>query len=127
MKRLFFLAFVAFAAWYAWHHWRDLAERRAKHEAIVENHSGRAMERVRLGVGSQTFVKETIADGSSAIFPFLVDQDATFQLEWKWPTQDFDQHWSGGMVPRGPMIQRHHFVVESDGAVIYQAEQKLGP
>src|SRR5947208_50232 len=111
MKRLLFLAFIAFAAWYAWHHWRELAERRARHEAIVENHSGRAMLRVRLGVGTQTFVKESIADGSSATFPFLVDQDATFQLEWKWPAQDFDQHWSGGMVPRGPMVQKHHFVV----------------
>ena len=127
MKRLVFLAIVVFAGWYAWHHWHDLTERRVKHEAIVDNHSGRTMERVRLGVGSQTFVKESIPNESSETFLFLVNEDATFRLEWKWPGQDFDQHWAGGLVPRGPMVQKHHFTVDGDGAVIYQAEQKLGP
>lgn len=126
MKRLIFFAFVAFAAWYAWHHWHDLTDRRAKHEAIVENHSGREMQRVRLSVGGQTFVRETIPDEGSATFPFLVNDDATFQLEWKWPAQEFDQRWAGGSVPRGPMVQKHHLLVDSEGNVIYQAEQKLG-
>lgn len=127
MKRLIFYAFVVFAGWYAWHHWHDLTDRRAKHEAIIENHSGRPMERLRLSVGGQTFVKETLADESSVVFPFLVNEDATFRLEWKWPSQDFDQRWAGGLVPRGPMVQKHHLLVDGDGAVIYQAEQKLGP
>ena len=126
MKRLLFLAIVVFAGWYAWHHWQELTERRARHEAIVQNESGRSMERVRLGVGGQTFVKESIPDGSSVTFPFLVNDDATFRLDWKWPGQDFDQTWIGGLVPRGPMVQKHRMTVDGDGAVIYQAEQKLG-
>ena len=44
------------------------------------------------------------------------------RLRWLW-----NQHWAGGLVPRGPMVQKHHFTVDGDGAVIYQAEQKLGP
>jgi len=127
MKRLFILALIVFAGWYAWHHWRDLTERRARHDAIVENRSGRAMLRVRVAVGGQTFVKESIPDESNETFPFLVNDDASFVLEWKWPAQDFDQRWSGGFVPRGPMVQRHHMLVDNEGAVIYQAEQKLGP
>ena len=126
MKRLLVYAFVAFAAWYAWTHWHNLTDKRPRHEAIIENHSGRAMERIRLAVGGQTFVRESLADEATATFPFLVDQDATFQLEWKWPNQEFDQRWAGGMVPKGPMVQKHHLSVDGEGNVIYQAEQKLG-
>ena len=127
MVRLFFFAFLVFAGWYAWHHWHDLTDRRPKHLALIENHSGREMLRVRLAVGGQTFVKESIPDESTTTFPFLVNEDASFVLEWKWPGQEFDQRWAGGMVPRGPMVQKHHMSVAGDGAVIYEAEHKFGP
>lgn len=126
MKRLLFFAFVAFAAWYAWHHYHDLIDKRPSHEAIVENRSGRGMERIRLTVGGQTFVRETLPDDANASFPFRVSQDATFTLEWKWSNSDNEMHWSGGEVPRGPMVQKHHLTVDGDGAVIYQAENKFG-
>jgi hypothetical protein len=127
MVRLFVFAFLVFAGWYAWHHWHDLTDRRARHEAIIENRSGRTIERVRLAVGGQTFVKESIPDESSATFPFLVNEDASFVLEWKWPAQDLDQRWTGGLVPRGPMVQRHYLTVDGEGAILYRAEHKLGP
>ena len=126
MRRILILVLVALAGWYAWGHWRALTEHRPKHEAILENHSGRTMERVRISVGGQTFVRESVADGTEETIPFLVNEDASFTLEWKWPGQDFDQHWSGGFVPRGPMVQKHHLYVDNEGSVVYQAEQKLG-
>ena len=126
MVRLFVIALLVFAGWYAWRHWHDLADRRPKHEAIIENHSGRTMERVRLAVGGQTFVNESIPNETNATFPFLVNDDASFDLTWKWPQQEFDQHWAGGYVPRGPMVQKHHLAVDNEGGIIYQAEQKLG-
>ena len=33
--------------------------------------------------------------------------------------------WSGGLVPRGPMVQRHIMTVDQDAGVIYRAENKL--
>ncbi len=127
MKRLLFLALVVFAAWYGWNHYRDLITRRPSHEAIVDNHSGREMERVRLTVGGKTFVKESLPDESSVSFPFRVNEDASFLLEWKWGRSDRELHWAGGGVPRGPMVQRHTLMVDADGSVIYRAENKIAP
>ena len=33
---------------------------------------------------------------------------------------------TGGMVPRGPMVQRYFFQVDSEGQVMFRAETKLG-
>ena len=58
------------------------------------------------------------------MFPFRVDRDATFQLVWSFADAPSEQSWSGGMVPRGPMLQRHIMTVDGDGAVLYRAENK---
>ena len=126
MKRLLFIAFLVFAGWYGWNHYKDLLTRRPSHEAIIENHSGKVMERIRLSVGGQTFVRESLPDEASITFPFRVASDATFQLEWKWAGTDFDNHWAGGFVPRGPMVQKHHLSIDPEGNVIFQAENKFG-
>ena len=126
MKRLIFFALVALDAWYGWHHYRDVLTHRPSHEAVVENHSGRGIERVRLVVGGQTFVRESLPDESSISFPFRVNDDASFDLYWRWAGTDTENHWAGGMVPRGPMVQRYFFQVDSEGQVMFRAETKLG-
>ena len=124
MKRLLLLVLFAVALWYGWQHWGDLVNKRPGHEAVVENTSGREMTRVRLSVGGRTFVKESIPDGGKAVFPFRVDRDATFELVWRFAGAPYEQSWSGGMVPRGPMIQRHVMTADGDGAILYRAENK---
>jgi hypothetical protein len=124
MKRFLLLVLFAFALWYAWHHWGDLVRKRGGHEAVIENTSGREMTRVRLSVAGQTFVKESIPDQEKAAFPFRVENDASFQLIWNFADSPAEQSWSGGMVPRGPMLQRHIMTVDGDGAVLYRAENK---
>ena len=123
MKRLFLLILVAAAVWYAWKH-PDLLRRHPASEAVVENASGSEMIRVRLSVGGQTFVKESVPDGTKAVFPFRVDHDASFQLVWEWGGRMGERSWSGGQVPAGPMLQRHIMTVDGDGAVLYRAENK---
>jgi hypothetical protein len=123
MKRLFLLLLVAAAVWYGWKH-PELLHKQPSHEAIVENTTGREMTRVRLSVDGQTFVKESIPDQEKAVFPFRVNHDASFQLVWQWGDGPGEQSWSGGMVPRGPMIQRHIMTVDPDAAVLYRAENK---
>lgn len=124
MKKLLFLVLVAVAVWYGWKYGPAVFERRPSHEAVVQNRAGTEMSRVRLTVDGQTFVREQLPDGASAVFPFRVGRDATFELVWEWTSRPGEQRWSGGMVPRGPMVQRHTMSVDDDGGVIYQTAVK---
>ena len=87
MKKLIFVAILCFAGWYGWHHYPELLHHAPSHEAVIENHTGRVMTRVRLTVDGQTFVKERIADEASAVIPFRVGSDASFQLVWQYETE----------------------------------------
>jgi hypothetical protein len=121
IKRIVIFALVAFAGWYGWHHWTDIAHRAPSHEAVVENDTGVTMEKVRLTVDGQTFVKEILPNGQRASFPFRVANDASFALDWEYKERLGERHWRGGMVPRGPMVQRHMMQVDGDGGVVYTA------
>ena len=124
MKKLVFFLLFVLAAWYGWKHYPELLNRRPGHEAVIENDSGMTMERVRLTVDGQTLVKESLDNGARGTLPFKVQNDASFVLEWQWKEKLGDMRWAGGMVPRGPMIQRHIMAVDADGGVTYTAENK---
>ena len=124
MKKLLFFAVVAALAWYGWTRLPSLLERRPSHEAVVQNSTGTGLTRVRLTVDGQTFVKEELADGAAAVFPFRVGRDASFSLVWQWADRVGENSWSGGLVPRGPMVQRHIMTIDSDAGVLYRAENK---
>jgi len=124
MKRFIVLLLFAFAAWYGWKHWPDLVTHTPSHEAVVENDTGLTMVRIRLTVDGQTFVKEELPNEQQAHFPFKVARDASFLLEWGWKEKMGESRWQGGMVPYGPMVQRHRMQVDSDGGVIYTVGAK---
>ncbi|HTO90784.1 MAG TPA: hypothetical protein VMJ70_06590 [Candidatus Sulfotelmatobacter sp.] len=124
MKKFFVFLLVCFAAWYGWKHYPELLKKRGGDEAVIVNNSGHPMERVRLTVDGQTYVKEALPENDKASFEFEVANDATFELEWQYSDAMGVKHWSGGMVPRGPMLQRHTMTVDGDGEVLYQAENK---
>lgn len=123
MKRLIVLLLFAAAAWYGWRHYPELLHRAGNHEAVIENASGRVMTRVRLTVDGRTYVEERIPDEGRATIPFRVAEDASFQLVWS-HDDGGDRSWSGGMVPKGPLTQRHRMTVDGDDAVLYRAEPK---
>jgi len=124
MKRLFFFLLVVLAAWYGWKHYPDILNRTPSHEAVVVNNTGHTLERVRVTVDGQTFVKETLADNDRVVFPFKVNHDASFELVWQWADKMGEMRWTGGMVPRGPMVQRHIMTIDGNGEVIYTPENK---
>ena len=126
MKKLVFLLLVAAAAWYGWKHYPELLERKGSHDLVIENASGRPMERIRIMVDGQTLVKEALGENQTATIPFRVQNDATFRMEWEYATQLGTRNWAGGMVPKGPMLQRHFLTVDHDDAVMYRAENKVG-
>lgn len=124
MKKLLFLVLVAGVAWYGWKHYPSLIEHRPAHEAVIQNSTGAGLTRIRLTVDGQTFVKEELPDGAKAVFPFRVSRDASFDLVWEWSDRAGESKWSGGMVPVGPMVQRHVMTIDADGGVLYQPENK---
>ena len=124
MKRFIVFLLFVFAGWYAWKHWPDLVRHAPSHEAVIENDTGLTMERIRLTVDGQTFVRETLPNEQSAVIPFKVAHDASFQLVWEWKEKLGEKHWSGGMVPHGPMVQRHLMQVDADGGVVYTVRNK---
>ena len=126
MKKLLILAIAVFVCWYGWKHYSDIFEKRPSHEAVVRNRTGMGMQRVRVNVDGQTFVRDDLADGADAVFPFRVGKDASFNLVWQWASREGENQWSGGMVPHGPMVQRHIMTVDGDGGVVYQTELKPG-
>jgi hypothetical protein len=124
MKKLVVLAVLAGVIWYGWKHYPELMQHRPSHEAVIQNSTGSGLQRVRLTVDGQTFVKEELADGAEAVFPFRVSKDASFELVWQWSNRLGENNWSGGMVPKGPMVQRHIMVIDADAGVLYRAESK---
>ena len=124
MRRLVILILIAIAAWFGWKQYGVLFTKGPAHEAVIENRADRDMAAVRLKVGRQTFVKESLPDGERAEFPFRVTADASFELTWTWAGTSGEMSWSGGYVPRGPMPQRHVMTVDGEGAVLYRPENK---
>lgn len=125
MKKLIFVLLVAVAAWYGYKHYPEILHRRGANDVVIENSTGKTMERIRIEVDGQTLVKETLPDGQTATLPFNVQNDASFKMEWEYDGQAGLHSWSGGMVPKGPMLQRHIMTVDADDAVMYRAENKL--
>ena len=117
------LAFVviAIAAWYGWNH-RDSLNREPRDEAVIENHSGHGLQRVRLTVAGQGFVREELADGEKVVFPFRVAGDGTFSMTWNVEHEGYEKNWTGGEVSAGPLRTRHHIQVTEDGGVIWTSE-----
>ena len=123
MKKLLLLLLVLAAGWYGWKQYPQLLQRRPSHQAVVENASQAALERVRLTVDGQTFVKELLPVGQRVTFRFQVDRDASFTLVWQ-QGQAGERTWSGGQVPAGPLLQRHVIRVGDDARVSYFAERR---
>ncbi len=128
MKKAFLFVLIVFAAWYGWKHGPQFVDefvrKRPQHEAVVVNNTGHVLERVRVTVGGQTFVKETLADNDRAVFPFRVESDSDFELRWQYQDKMGEGHWKGGMVPKGPMVQRHIMTIDAEAQIIYQPENK---
>lgn len=124
MKKLVILAIVVVAAWTAWKRYPELMERTPSHEAVIENRADDAIVSLRLTVGGKTMVKEELATGAKATFPFRVDRDSDFRLLWEWKSRQGESHWTGGYVTAGPIVARHMFVIDDDGGVILRSEPK---
>jgi hypothetical protein len=122
MKQLLFIALVVFAAWYGWHHYAELRQM-GSHQVIVVNHSGKAIERLRITAGGQTVVVETLEDGATAKQPFKSEKDSPFELDWQVRGVMGDRTWSGGNFSHGPILLAYHFDFRDGDGVIWSSEK----
>jgi hypothetical protein len=122
MRRLVILLLFGLAIWYGWKQYPKMVERRPAHEAVVENQTDAILQGIRVKVDGQTLVRERLEPGGRAVLPFRVSRDASFELIWIGPGGE--RTWSGGLVPAGPMIQRHVFLIDSESQVLYRPENK---
>src|SRR5207247_8074936 len=102
MKKFLILVIIGIAAWQAWKHYPSITERKGSNEARVENRSHRVMVKLRLIVGDQTFVRESLDNGATASFPFRVDHDAPSKMVWEWKDGIEEKSWSGGTAGAAP-------------------------
>lgn len=121
MKRLLTMAVIAAIAWYGWKHYAGLRSG-PSNVAVLDNQSGRQIERVRLTVDQQTLVKETVADGAKSEVPFRIQHDSDFHLVWQSEGKMGEAEWTGGTITAGPMVSRNRFVFLPDGSVIWTTE-----
>lgn len=121
MRRLLLFVLVVVAAWYGWGH-RDLLRERPADEVVVMNHSGRAIERLRLSVGDRTSVVETLEDGASTRFAWRCERDGPWKAVWEIRRVDVERQWTGGGYHPSEGRSRHTFEFMPDERVIWQAE-----
>lgn len=117
MKRLLLFALVAAAAWYGWKN-QDELRARGSNQIVAVNHSGRAIERVRIAVAGQALAIESLEKDATAKLPLKSERDGQFELFWNVRGIDGDKHWSGGAFNHGPILMRHRLeFVDGDGVV----------
>ena len=125
MKRLLLIALVAAAAWYGWKH-HDELRLHGTHEIVVVNHSGRAVERVRIAVAGQEFAVEALEPNASKVLPMRSEQDGEFVLFWNVRGVEGDKHWSGGGFTHGPVLMRHRLEFVDGNGVVWNSEEIAG-
>ncbi len=125
MKKLFFLALVAIAGWYGWKHYPELLHRAPSNEALLKNESGHPLERVRITVAGQTYVIERLETGQSRGVSFpAVTAPSEFQLTWEYGDAQGEHRWNGGGISPSPLPDRHTFLIDPEGEVMYSAAKK---
>jgi len=122
MTRYLLFALIVFAAWYGWHHYTELRQA-GSNQVIAVNHTGRTIERLRITVGNQTVVVESLADGAQAKQPFKCDRDGPFQLLWELKGVMGEKRWLGGTFSRGPILLAHTFEFRERDGVIWSSEK----
>jgi hypothetical protein len=122
VKRLLFLALVAFAAWYGWNHYAELRSGGAS-EVLVVNHSGQAIERLRIRVADQALVVETLENGAQAKQSLHCERDGVFSLVWEVRGSMGDHMWKGGQFVHGPIRLSHRFEFLPQDGVIWSSER----
>jgi hypothetical protein len=117
MKRLFFLALFAVAAWYGWNHRELFTVGHSDSEAVLVNSGSRAMLRVRITAGGQTYVRDVIEPEAHEVFPIPLTRQSDFRLRWDWRGLEGSPEWRGGEISPGPPRSRCTLQVFDDNGV----------
>jgi len=122
MKQLLFIALIAFAAWYGYHHYKEL-QQQGPAQVVAVNHTGHRMERLRISVGDNTVVVESLENGATAQQPFKCEHDGPFNLTWQLGDVLGERSWNGGIYAHGPLVLAHTFDFREGDGVIYSSQK----
>jgi hypothetical protein len=123
MRRLIPYVLLVAVGLIAWKTIPGLLERRPRHEAVIENRTGAVLEDLQLKIGGQTFAADSVANDGSVSFRFLIRNDSPFEIRWNWTARPGSGYWKGGVVPAGPLVQRHVLTIDEHGGVVYRRER----
>ena len=126
MKKLVMLALFGAAIWVAWKQWPTLFDRRPMHEVVVVNETPYTIERLRVSIGTRTFVEDTLKAGKTFQFPCASNGDSDIRMVWEWTNKIGEAHWWGGRIASGPDVLRHKIRIDPARGVVYVAEPKTG-
>lgn len=122
MKRLLTFAVLAAAVWWGWKRGPELFQKQPAHEVVVANTSRSRLQRLRVSVAGRTFVAETLDAGAEMRHTFRTADDTRFHLVWQWADRRGEFDWTGGLIARGPLAQRHRLRIDGDNGVVYFVE-----
>jgi len=125
MRKIIFLALVIMAGYYAWQHAPALLKRPPAHRLVVTNESRVNVERLRIKVGGQTFVKELLPSGETVTFSLRVHRDEPLSMTWRWSDSENEDHWEGGTVTQGPIAQDHLLSIMGGATVVHRVERQF--
>ena len=122
MKRLLLWAVVLVAAWYGWKH-QDELRKRGTDEFVAVNHSGQALERLRVSVAGEQFAVESLEKGATKRLALHSERDGMFELVWNVKGIEVEKRWSGGSFNPGPILMRHRFEFTDGDGVVWTSER----
>ena len=123
MSRLIWFALFAVAAWYGWNH-KDSIGGTPSDEIVVVNHCGAGIERLRIGVGADVVVFESVEDGSEQRRPWRGHSQGSFTATWNQRGRLGELNWTGsGLKPSGTTFV-HRFEFKPEAKIIAHSEPR---
>ena len=123
MTRLILFALVCAAAWYGWKNYTKLRPTET-HNVVVMNHSGYAIERLRISGGGETVVVETLEDGATVSLPMPARREGTFNVLWKSRRTVGEREWHGGKLSPAPELMTYRFEFDNDERMRWSSSKK---
>jgi len=123
MGRLIWFALFVVAAWYGWNH-KDSLGGTPGDEIVVVNHAGAAIERVRIGVGDDMVVFESVEDGSEQRRPWRGRRQGPFAVIWNQRGRLGELSWNGGGYQPSSTAFVHRFEFQTSAKILSHSDPR---
>ncbi len=123
MGRLIWFALFVVAAWYGWNH-KDNIGGTPGDEIVVVNHAGAAIERVRIGVGSDMVVFEAVEEGAEQHRPWRGRYQGPFNVIWNIRGRLGELNWAGSGYKPSSTVFVHRFEFQTNSKIVTHSDPR---